>query len=131
MSRHQGHRERDQKGFTLLEFLHRCRSLLDAILILSIGLLGMGVLTGSMINYNKVAFNRTEAGASAEDKMEELKNTSYASLTGGDDSESIYTRTWTVDTDTPDDDMKTITVTVEWNWKGNTKNIELKSIVAK
>ena len=124
MAGRRGKRQKNQKGFTLLEFL-------VAVLILSIGLLGMGTLTGSMMNFNRVAFKSTKAVTLAQDKMEELKGTSYASLSGGNDSESIYTRTWTVAADTPDDDMTTVTVTVTWTSAGDSKEIELKSIVAK
>lgn len=124
MSRHEGDRQGDQRGFTLLEFL-------VAVIILSIGLLGMGTLTGSMISFNRIAFNSTKAVTLAQDKMEELKGTSYASLAGGNDSESIFTRTWTAAADTPDNDMTTLTVTVTWTSEGDNKEVELKSIVAK
>ena len=55
----QRNRQRDQKGFTLLEFL-------IAVMILSVAMLGMATLTGAMISYNKEAFDNTRAvGAGA------------------------------------------------------------------
>jgi type IV pilus assembly protein PilV len=126
MSELQWNRRRDQKGFTLLEFL-------IAVMILSIGLLGMATLTGAMINYNAVAYNSTKAVTLAEEKMEGLRNLNYqnlSSLSSGYDSESIFTRTWTLTPDTPDDNMITIEVEVTWDWKGAAANpITLTSIV--
>ena len=125
MSKHQGSIQRNQKGFTLLEFL-------IAVMILSVAMLGMATLTGAMISYNKEAFDNTRAVALAQGKMEQLKNIPYGSLTGSNDTpQSPYTRTWTVDDDTPGTDMKTLTVTVTWDWKGDSKEVEYTSIVGK
>jgi len=130
MGKLQGRRRKNQKGFTLLEFL-------IAVVILSVGLLGMGSLTGAMVNFNRVAYNSTKAVTLAEEKMEEVRSLNYQSiesLTSGSDTESIFTRSWAVAADTPNtsnDGMTTITVTVAWTWKGNSKNIELKSIVGR
>ena len=66
MSELQRDRRRDQKGFTLLEFL-------IAVMILSVAMLGMATLTGAMISYNKEAFDNTRAVALAQGKMEQLK----------------------------------------------------------
>ena len=105
---------------------------LIAVMVLSVALLGLGSLTGAMINYNKEAFDNTVAVAMTQGKMEQLKNTPYGSLTGGNDTpESPYTRTWAIEDDTPSTDMKTLTVTVTWDWKGNSKTIENKSMVGK
>lgn len=112
------------RGFTLLEVL-------IAIVVLSIALLGMASLTGSIISYNQFADNVTTATTLAQDKMEELKNTGYSSITSSSDTDSIYTRTWTVTNDTPATNMKTVEVKVEWTWKGQTRDVVLKTIVAK
>jgi len=124
----QGNLRKDQKGFTLLEFL-------IAVMVLSIGLLGMASLTGAMINFNRTAYNSTKAVTLAEEKMEELRNLSYQSLldesTSDSDTESIFTRGWTLEFGEPDDGMTTITVTVTWTWKGTSKSIDIKSIVGR
>ena len=120
-------RRKGQKGFTLLEFL-------IAVMVLSVGLLGMASLTGAMINFNRTAYNSTKAVTLAEEKMEELRNRNYQSLTSlssSYDSDSIFTRTWTLTADVPDDNMTTIEVTVTWSWKGNSKSISIKSIVGR
>jgi len=118
-------------GFTLLEVLL-------AIAILSVALLGMATLTGSIIGYNQLADQTTTATTLAQDKIEELKNTSYDSISQGTESNidananpvGIYDRETKV-ANSPATNMKTITVTVTWNWKGNSHDVALKTIVAK
>ena len=67
------------------------------------------------------ATDNLAAAALAADKMEELKNTAYASLADGTDTqESIFTRTWTVTANSPATGMSTLVVTVAWNWQGTT-----------
>ena len=122
-----GNLRKDQKGFTLLEFL-------IAVMVLSIGLLGMASLTGAMINLNRTAYNSTKAVTMAEEKMEELRNLNYqtlSSLPSSYDSESIFTRNWTLNNNVPDTNMTTIVVTVTWTWKGDSKSLSLRSVVGR
>ncbi len=117
-------RENSMGAFTLLEVL-------VAIVILSIGLSGVAAFTGSIMNYNREANNVMSATTLAQDKLEELKNTSYSNVASSCDTDSIFTRTWNVTSDFPAVNMKTIAVTVSWNWKSKTRNVVLKTIVAK
>lgn len=113
-----------QSGFTLVEVL-------VAIFVLVFGLLGVISVATTVINGNAFSKEITTATTLAQDKMEELKGTAYSSIASGSDTqESIYTRTWTVTPDSPADGMKTIEVTVEFQWKGATRNVTLKTIVA-
>lgn len=111
-------------GFTLLEVL-------VAIVILSMGLSGLAAFTGSIINYNQQANNVMKATTLAQDKLEELKNTSYSGVASSSDTDAIFTRTWNVTSDSPATNMKTVEVTVSWNWKSKTRNVVLETIVAK
>ena len=61
-------------GFTLLEAL-------VAIVILSVGLLGVANLAASIIGSNQFAGQFSAATTLARDRVEELKNQSYASIT--------------------------------------------------
>lgn len=114
----------NSKGFTLVEVM-------IAIAVLVIGLLGVAGVAATIINGNALGKEITTATTLAQDKMEELKGTAYASLTSGSDTqESIYTRTWTVTSDVPAAGMKTIAVVVTFPWRGATKNVTLRTIVA-
>ena len=119
-------------GFTLLEVLL-------AIAILSVALLAMATLTGSIIGYNQLADQTTTATTLAQDKIEELKNTSYDSISPGTEpgidasgnAGGIYDRETIASDDTPAPNMKTIEVKVKWDWKGDTHNVHLRTIVAR
>jgi type IV pilus assembly protein PilV len=111
-------------AFTLLEVL-------VAIFILSIGLSGIAAFTGFISNYNQQANNVMSATTLAQDKLEELKNTIYSGVGSSSDTDAIFTRTWNVISDCPDMNMKTVEVTVSWNWKSKTRNVVLKTIVTK
>ncbi|MDP2644853.1 MAG: prepilin-type N-terminal cleavage/methylation domain-containing protein [Desulfobacterales bacterium] len=111
-------------GFTLLEVL-------ITMVILAVALLGMATLTGSIINQNQYAGQVSAATALAQDKIEELKNLSYSSLTSSSDTDTIYTRTWTVTVDTPTSGMSSIAVTVSWNRKNGPASVTLKTLIAR
>ena len=113
---------RNNKGFTLVEVL-------IAMFILVVALLGMAAVTVSVINGNSFSKEVTSATTLAQDKMEELKDTAYSSLASGSDTNSIYTRTWTVTS--PISDAKTIVIVVSWSRSGNAHNVSLRTIVAK
>ncbi len=119
---------RNHKGFTLVEIM-------VAISILGIALLGLVSVTVMVIKSNSFSKTMTTATTLADDKMEQLKKTAYVDLTAGtftDTVETLYTRTWTVTPDppgTPAAGMKTIDVTVQWNWQG-AHNVAIRSIVA-
>ena len=127
---------RNNKGFTLVEIM-------IAVFILVIALLGLISVTVMVIKGNSFSKTMTTATTLAKDKMEQLKNTGYGSLAGSTDyakldstaqatqtAESIYTRTWTVTNDSPAAGMKTVEVTVQWNWQNAARNVTLRSIVA-
>ena len=128
MPRCSGPNHGSSKGFTLLEVL-------VAIVVLSVALLGTASLTGSIIGYNQFADQVTAATTLAQGKIEELKNTDYVSIAGSTDTQSInsttYSREWDVSDDSPAPDMKTITVTVGWNWKGAARDMVLRTIIGR
>ncbi|HOG08693.1 MAG: prepilin-type N-terminal cleavage/methylation domain-containing protein [Syntrophales bacterium] len=117
-------RPRRSRGFTLIEIM-------IAIFLLVVAMLGVISVTVMVIKGNSFSKTMTTATTLAADKMEELKNTAYASVVSGNDTqETLYTRTWVVTNNSPATGMKTVVVTVAWNWQGNNHDVVLRSIVS-
>ena len=115
----------DSKGFTLVEVM-------IAILLLAVGLLSVASVATTVINGNRLSRYITTATTLAQDKIETLKDTSYANLGSDSDTQQpIYTRTWATTANSPATGMKTIQVTVQFPWKGTTHSVTLRTIVAK
>ena len=130
---------RNSNGFTLIEII-------VALVILTIALLGLISTTVMVVKGNSFSKTMTTATTLAKDKLEELKSTNYASLSAGSTTdyakadstqqgtqtaESMYTRTWTINSNSPATDMKTVEVNVQWNWQNVAHNVDIRSIVAK
>lgn len=125
----------DSNGFTLIEALL-------AMALLSIAIFGTFSLLDSVMGYNKFAETITTATTLAQDKVEELKNTDYSLITAGTENDmdddgtvdagGIYRRITTVvedDTTFTPTKIKIITTEVQWSWKGNQKDLVLKTII--
>ncbi|MBL7203976.1 MAG: prepilin-type N-terminal cleavage/methylation domain-containing protein [Desulfobacteraceae bacterium] len=116
-------------GFTLIEVL-------IAIVILSVGLLGMASLTVGIINGNRFSNDLTTATTLAQDKMEDIRRAGYTSAVSETKathpSNSDYKREVTVTADSPATDMKTVSVKIYWGGASKEDhNVELKTILAK
>ncbi len=127
----QGPRKREE-GFTLGEVM-------IALVVLTVGLLGLAVLTGSIVGANALSRDRVAAATMAQGKMEELNNMSFSSLqnmtsqgafTGSDNPGGAYSREWSISMDTPVPGTATLLVKVEWPWGGSSREVELRTIRA-
>jgi prepilin-type N-terminal cleavage/methylation domain-containing protein len=112
-------------GFTLLETL-------VALVVLSIGMLGMSRLTVSTVSVHTANARLAQASALLQDSMERIKQAGYASANPGTVTNnygalssystyggttfdySIYKRVTSVAAPSPATNMKTVTVTVFW-----------------
>ena len=115
---------RGAAGFSLLE-------LVFAMVLLSIGLLGIAAifpLGTRFVNSGKIT---STAVALSSEKMEELQSlpTNSISLEAGTYSDEItpYQRSWTITDDQPMAGMKLFQVTTSWNTEKGTREVTLET----
>lgn len=119
------------QGYTLIEVL-------IAIAIFSIGFLAVAAMQTTSVKGNASARRATEATALAENQIERLLELPYddndldPALNPHEATQGPYTINWNVtDSDLDTDgvnDAKTISVTVNWNYRGN-RNVSLQRII--
>ncbi len=135
-----GKKNINDSGFTLMEIL-------IAMVIFSIGLLGVAKMQISSIQGNAYSQEVTDATVIAKDKIEELMAVNYHNLrflsdvdadgnNGGglDDTGAAadysqvmgrYTLSWNVAIDFPIDRTMTLRIIVNWQDRGQTKNVTM------
>jgi type IV pilus assembly protein PilV len=118
------HHRRKQHGFTLIEML-------VALVVLSIGMLGMSRISVSAVSVHTANERLAKASALLQDSMERIKKAGYGSANPGTVTNAygslssysengttsnygIYKRVTSVAANTPATNMKTVTVTVFW-----------------
>ncbi len=104
--------------FTVVEILVAIALILFAFLAIA----QMQIMT---IMTNSTANKKTMAATLAQDQLEKLRALPYNQITSSSDTVGIYTRTWTVENNTPAQNMKRVTVTVSWQGK----QVQLQSII--
>ena len=105
-------KQMSNEGFTLVEVM-------IGMAIFLIGFLAVGSMQIAAINGNAGAREATEAATHATDQLETLITLPYESIVGGGPvTDGAYTVAWAVLPDTPLDNTKTITVTVDWLQRG-------------
>jgi len=124
-------RLRNNSGFTMLEIF-------IAITILTIGLLGVASLTIGTIKGNLYSKNVTTATVISQGRLEDIQRDGYVNATianfpAGPDNVAMggvnFSRTTTINPDTPAQYMKRVKVTTSWN--NNTRSVVLSTILAK
>jgi type IV pilus assembly protein PilV len=102
------------KGFSLIEVM-------VAIVILTIGLIGVAGLQSTAIIGNQHGNTMMQATTLAEETIEQIRNADYDDITAvnfpeleNDVDGSIYDREILIEDDTPLNELKRITVTVSW-----------------
>src|SRR5215510_14128958 len=113
-----------EKGFTLSEAL-------VAIVVLSLGLLGLERMHIAAIQVNTIASRLTQATTLAQDRAEQLMALPYddAMLVDTTDPNPPkgYTISWKVETDSPSKGIKTINIDVTWKNRAGELKSELKT----
>jgi type IV pilus modification protein PilV len=120
------------KGFTLIEVL-------IAIIILSIGLLGMAALAVGIIKGNTFSNDLTEATTLAQDMMEDIQELGYNGTPSSDTTAieaygtianyPYFKRVTETDLDNPVAGIKMVTVTTYWD--SDSHSVELKTILVR
>ena len=109
------------KGFTLIEVL-------IALVILSVAFLALAGLMVQTTKNNSFGGHITEAATFAQDKLEELRASSWVAITSGSDKMTSsglgYDRNWTVVPNAivapyTEPTLNTVTITVNWNDRTN------------
>ena len=119
------------QGYTLIEVL-------IAMAVFSIGILAVAAMQTTSVQGNASARRVTEATALAENQIESLLELPYddndldPALNPHEAAQGPYTINWIItDSDLDTDgvnDAKTISVTVNWNYRGN-RNVSLQRII--
>lgn len=140
----EGSSKRESRGFTLFEALM-------ALMMIVVAVAGLVGSFNKASSYNRFCHGRYVASQLATDKIENLRQMSYADMTAiSSDSDQVslegidFTRQWTVSgpvddaadgtspTDTDPDDYRQISTTVTWSQGGvSSLQINLNSIRTK
>jgi prepilin-type N-terminal cleavage/methylation domain-containing protein len=115
-----------QPGFTLIETL-------IALMVFSVGMLGVSCLTTVIVRENTLSQQITTATVLAQDKLEALHNIGYDSLTNEHDitpsNRHPYQRAVSVTDGAPAPGMKTVAVTVSWGPHDAAHHVTLHTII--
>lgn len=115
---------RNQQGGTLVEVI-------IAMIILALIIVGLNAGVLSLIKSNLSSKELSAATSSAYSLFEDLKMTSYTSITtDGDTVNNKYIRAWKV-TQSPDSSQKTIEISVYWPVSVHSHKITLSTIIAR
>jgi type IV pilus assembly protein PilV len=124
--------QNNNKGFTLVESL-------IAMVLLSIGILGLSAMTVGTIQGLIFSDRQTMATTLARDKLEQIKHAGYANATSAQyPLENYHTlagyqqfqRLVTITENTPRPNTKTIAVTVVWRDRaGSPRQVVLRTVI--
>ena len=115
--------------------------MLIALVILTIGLLGMAKLTVAIIFGNQAGNMITKATIVAESKMEDIRRSGYKEIASTDTTtiEDFYEiknypdfqRITAIYVDTPVEGLKTVTIKVNWRLRKRPKSMAISTMLTK
>jgi type IV pilus assembly protein PilV len=117
-----------EEGFTLLEIM-------IALVVLSVSLVALAGLQISAIRGNAFSKRMTTAVSIANEKMEQLKNSSYANILSEssiqvNQSNMNFTRQVTATNNSPLPNTKTVNVTVTWSQGSKSHSVPMTTIIS-
>jgi prepilin-type N-terminal cleavage/methylation domain-containing protein len=123
------------KGFTLTEIS-------IALVILSVGILGLLPLVNKAIQANRFAHKTTAATFLAQQKMETFQGMVYDQIIAGNDgwiqedgtagTTDDYFRRWTVVDNTPSTGIKTVGLLIDFNDEnGRQRTLQMSTLIVK
>ncbi len=122
----------DSRGFTLIEVL-------IATMLLSVAFLGLASMTMGTIRGLSFSDKQTTATTLARAKIEQIKHATFPTVTTAnyppEDFQTMagyarFHRAVTITDNTPEQHMKTITVTVSWRAdSGKTRTVVLMTVI--
>jgi type IV pilus assembly protein PilV len=121
--------QQKNKGFTLIELLISI-VLITVGLVTLMGIMSFGIYADVNLEYRLTALSL------ANEKMEELKDTAFGSISAGTETggaigfDWVDTRTVSVDEPYGPDLLKDVTVTVQWTKKGSTQSVAVETYVS-
>jgi prepilin-type N-terminal cleavage/methylation domain-containing protein len=110
-----------ERGFSLVEVV-------VAILILTVGVLGLAASAGAITKLTAEGGRAGGAAAAADTRFEILRGTSCASMTNGSATSGKYTVTWTVTSTTTL--LRTVLVTVSYPSGRSTRTVNYTSQIS-
>jgi general secretion pathway protein I len=113
----------NKKGFTLLEIV-------IALAIFAIGLVGLLSLFPVGFQSAKKASDLTQATIYAQEKMEELKQSDFDSISDSSGTFSDSRFSWDLATSSVSTGLKKLELTVSWTERGKNYNEEFVTYVA-
>jgi type IV pilus assembly protein PilV len=125
MSKNRIEKLNQQEGMTLVEIL-------VAVTVLIVGILAVAIMFPTSSGNIDHAGRTSTATALAQEKLEEIRNTLFDSITGGSDNPSGYSRVWTVSDDgSYPFRLRRVTVTVSWSsGLGRPHSVTLETLIA-
>ena len=119
---------RPEQGFTLIEVM-------IALVILSIALVALAGLQVSAIKGNAFSKRMTTAVSIGNEKMEQLKNSSYANILSESSIEVTrssmnFTRQVTVTNNSPLPNTKTVNVMITWSDNSKSHSVPITTIIS-
>ncbi|NQT92660.1 MAG: type II secretion system protein [Lentisphaerae bacterium] len=107
-------------AFTLAEVM-------VSLLIVSLSAAGIFGLSSAVQNMNTVGERVSDATSLTESKIEEFRSQDYAAVTSGTDTVGVFTRNWTVTTNTW---RKSVRVQTSWMSRQGSHDITWTAILA-